>query len=77
MQDLPDVDDEVGAKCSGADPGDNIFRSLSSPTVNVNDLKVSWVSQENLMSNVLDGMVFLDGSWALPPSWRAFVDVES
>jgi hypothetical protein len=29
------------------------------------------------MSNVLGAIVFLDLSWALPPSWCASVDVES
>jgi hypothetical protein len=39
-QDLPDADDEVGARCSGAGPGGSIFRSPPSPAAKVNDPKV-------------------------------------
>jgi hypothetical protein len=33
--------------------------------------------QGNLTSIVIGAMVFSDRSWALSPSWRAFVDVVS
>jgi hypothetical protein len=40
----------------------SIFRSPSSPTANVSDLKVNWVPRGNFMSNVQGAMVFTDGS---------------
>jgi hypothetical protein len=53
---------------------------LSSPSfiaANINVPNVNWVPRENLMSNVQGAIIFLDGSWVFPPSWRASVDVVS
>jgi hypothetical protein len=67
----PDIDEVVkdhGAcpsanqRHSGAGPGGNILRSLSSPAANVNDPKVNCVPGGNLMSNVQGVMIFLNGS---------------
>jgi galactokinase len=40
VQDLPDVDDDVGARCPGAGFGGNIFSSSFSPAAKINDSKV-------------------------------------
>jgi hypothetical protein len=49
---LPAIDEGAGVGCSGAGPGGNILRSPSSPTANVSDPKVNWVSRWNFMSKV-------------------------
>jgi sucrose-6-phosphate hydrolase SacC (GH32 family) len=59
---LSDEDDGAGVRCSGAGPGGGILRSPSSPTANVSDPKVNWVSRGNFMSKVQSVMVFPDGS---------------
>jgi hypothetical protein len=41
MQDLPDIDDDVEARCPGVGFGGNIFSSSFSPTAKINDPKVS------------------------------------
>jgi hypothetical protein len=48
----PDVDEGAEVRCSGAGPGGNILRSLSSPMTNVSDPKVNYVPRGNFMSNV-------------------------
>jgi hypothetical protein len=59
---LPDVDEGAGVGCSAAGPGGSILRSLSSPTINVSDPKVNWVTRGNFMSKVQGVMLFSDGS---------------
>jgi hypothetical protein len=73
----PDVEQGAGVGCSGAGPGGSILRSLSSPAANVSDPKVNWMPRGNFMSKFHGAMVFLDGSYSLPPSWRASVDIWS
>jgi hypothetical protein len=49
-QALPDADEGGGVGCSVAGPGGSILRSLSSPAVNISDVKVNWVLRGNFMS---------------------------
>jgi hypothetical protein len=57
---LSDEDDGAGVRCSGAGPGGGILRSPSSPTANVSDPKVNWVSRGNFMSRrILSASHFL------------------
>jgi hypothetical protein len=49
-QALPDVDEGAGVGCYVAGPGGSILRSLSSPMVNISDVKVNWVLRGNFMS---------------------------
>jgi hypothetical protein len=58
----PDVHEGAGVRCFGAGPRGSILRSPSSPTANISDPKVNWVSRENFMSKVQGAMVFPDGS---------------
>jgi hypothetical protein len=59
---LPNVDEGAGVGCSNTGPRGSILRSSSSPTANVSDPKVNWVSRGNLMSKVQGAMVFSDVS---------------
>jgi hypothetical protein len=59
---LSDVYEGAGVGCSDADPGGSILRSPSSPTANVSDPKVNWVSRWNFMLKVQGAMVFPNGS---------------
>jgi sucrose-6-phosphate hydrolase SacC (GH32 family) len=59
---LPYVDEGAGVGCSGAGPRGSILRSPSSPTANVSDPKVNWVSRGNFMPKVQGAMVFPDRS---------------
>jgi hypothetical protein len=76
-QALPDVDQGAGVGCSDTGPRGSILRSPSSPAANVSDPKVNWVLRGNFMSKLHGAIVFLDGSYSLPPSWRASVDIWS
>jgi hypothetical protein len=58
----PDVDEGVGAGCSGAVPRGSILRSPSSPAMNVSDPKVNWVLRGNFLLKLQGVMVIPDGS---------------
>jgi hypothetical protein len=61
---LPNVDEGAEVGCSDAGPGGrgSIVRSSSSPTANVSDPRVNWVSRGNFMSKVQGVMFFSDVS---------------
>jgi hypothetical protein len=43
--------------------------------MSINDLKMNYVLQGNLMQNVQGAMIFPDKSQVLAPSWHASVNI--